>query len=256
MSTVLDLKYQGQQASRDRNSKTFKETWIGDEASIDSKLAEFSINTFYDGKGFLRSWRKSQDQGPHYVLELEFGESFGNGTGYSDEVVTGQKSAQLSTRVLQMPLEKAPNNAYRTHWNHYLIGKNTTVAPLWYLDATDILIPSADIGKYAWVKTLGEVDQANGWDVVGDMSKPGVEYFELSYYTVTVSAAYRSASSAGSAINKSINRIFTNFQYDFGLGGEWKLDDAQVYYSGKSWIGTNTYSRAVDEWDRDLYGTF
>ena len=66
-------------------------------------------------------------------------------------------------------------------------------------------------------------------------------------------ASYNTASAAGSAISKSINVVTTNFQYDFGLGGQWKLDDAQVRYTGNTWLGINTYTRAYDYWDPDLY---
>ena len=97
---MLQLKYQGQQITRDRNSKVYKETYIGDTTSIDAKIASLTIGNYTQGKGYLRSWRKSQDNGPHYLLQIEFSESYGNNRGFSDDIVTGLKSAQLSTRTL------------------------------------------------------------------------------------------------------------------------------------------------------------
>lgn len=251
--TMLDLKYQGQESSRDRNEKTFKETWIGDEASIDAKIASVSVNTFYQGKGYLRSWRKSQDEGPHYQLELEYGESYGQNNTYNDDVVTGQKSAQLSTRTLQMPLETAPN--YFTRWNYNLASKDGLEAPDWWESATDLYIPAQDINNYMWFKSPTELDVQNGWGLCDgcEMQMPGIEYYDLSYFVVTVQASYRSASAAGSDLATNINTVTQSFAYDFGLGGQWKLDDAQVYYSGKSWIASNTWTRAADKWDGRLY---
>ena len=250
---LLSLKYQGQEISRDRNSKTYKETWIGDEASIDGKIAQLNIYAFYAGKGYLRSWRKSQDAGPHYQLEVEYGESFGNSTAYSDEVVTGEKSAQLSTRTLSMPLETAPN--YFTRWNYNLASKNGLPQPTWWQSAVNLEIPLVDVKNYMWYKSPSELDRDAGWALIDgcEMQMPGVESYDLSYFVVTVSAAYRTSSAAGSAIATAINTVTQNFQYDFGLGGEWKLDDATVSYQGNKWIGTNTWTRAVDAWDGRLY---
>lgn len=65
---MIELKYQGQEVSRDSSSKTFKETYIGDQNSIDAKISELHIGYLTEGKGYLSSWRKTQDSGPHYVL--------------------------------------------------------------------------------------------------------------------------------------------------------------------------------------------
>lgn len=251
--TMLSLKYQGQEISRDRNSKTYKETWIGDEASIDGKLAQLNMYSFYQGKGYLRSWRKSQDAGPHYQLQIEYGESYGDSRGYSDSVVTGEKSAQLSTRTLSMPLETAPN--YFTRWNWNLASKNGLGQPSWWQSAVNLEIPIEDVKNYMWYKSPTQLDRQAGWNLVDgcEMQMPGVESYDLSYFVVTVQSSYRTASAAGSAISKTINTVITNFQYDFGLGGEWKLDDATVSYHGNVWIGSNTYTRAVDAWDGRLY---
>lgn len=74
---------------------------------------------------------------------------------------------------------------------------------------------------------------------------------------MTESAKYRSASAAGQAISKNINKIVSP-DNTFGLsGGNWKYDEASVQYDGKNWIATTTYTKSGDNngWDSDLYTT-
>lgn len=245
---MINTKYQGQETSRDRSSKTYRETYIGDEASIDAKIATLTMYDYYTGKGYLRSWNKTQDQGTNFNLEIEYGQTYAN--EYTDEVVSTPKP-QLSTRTLQLPLRKNAN--YLTNWNYDLAAKNTDVVPAWWQTAKTLSIPTADIGKYTWVESQAEVDKENGWKIIAQRTKPGYQYWEVSYFVVVVTTPYRTKEQAGAAINKNINHVFTNFTHDFGLGGQWKLDDAQVSYTGKSWDAVNTYTRAWDYWDPDLY---
>ena len=71
---------------------------------------------------------------------------------------------------------------------------------------------------------------------------------------MTETAKYGSASAAGSAVSKNINKIVSP-QNTFGLSGEWKMDEANVVYNGQDWVATNVYTRAADSdgWDKDLY---
>lgn len=248
---MLELKYQGQQVTRDRNTKTYKETFIGDETSINEKIATLTIGTFYTGKGTLSSWHKVQENGPHYTLQLQYTENYNNVryTTYQgqDQIPT----VQLSTRTLQLPLEKA--SGYRTKWNYMLIGKGTYTLPYWYENATTIEIPPADRDYYQWVKSIGQVDYNGGWETLKKPEKPGVQGFDVSYYVVTVTEYFGSREEAAHYINTNINVATNSFGDDFGLGGWWKLDDAQVRYTGKSWEAINTWTRAYDYWDGDLY---
>lgn len=246
--------YQGREYSRDKNEQKYKQTLYGSEAEVDEYIASLSIGTKADGKGYLRSYTKTQKDGSFWQLEIEYSTSFSGSWSDDDETIVGQKSATLSARVIQVPLEA--KQGYLTKWNNYLISTEGS-APAWAASATDIIIPVSDRGKYMWVKSLAEIpmdktEQGKYWNVVQDMTKKGVEYFEVAVYVVSESAAFRSANAAGNFISKKMNKIVSPSQ-TFGLGGEWKLDDCSVQYDGKKWIATNTYSRAIDEWDSDLY---
>jgi hypothetical protein len=42
-------------------------------------------------------------------------------------------------------------------WNHYLIGLGKVTLPAWATTAKDTIIPVSDRGKYAWIKSIGEL---------------------------------------------------------------------------------------------------
>ena len=174
--SFLVLKYQGQEISRDIDRKVYRETWIGDSASIDGVISGLTIGTLTQGKGYLRAWTKKQDEGEHYTAELEYSETFTS--DFSDESGTtvGKRSATLSTRTVQLPIEKA--TGYKTNWNYYLIS-TLQLSPLWWTTATNTIIPVADRKNYMWIKNLSEMPieaNANGqyWNVCAEPTKPGV----------------------------------------------------------------------------------
>lgn len=251
------LKYQGREYSKNKNSQSYKQTYIGFQTQIDTVISGLpAIGSFVSGKGYMTSYKKSCDEGPFWTVEVEYtiqkdSSSFDN----TDDTVVGKKSAQLSARSIQMPLES--HSLYEARWNHYLIGKGVAGTPGFWSTATNTILTGSDNKNYMWIRSLGErptQPDANGnyWQILEEPTKPGVQYYELACFVVTISAKYRSANSAGNAISRSMNTI-TSPSEDFGLGGEWKYDDASVSYDGKHWIATSTYSRAVDEWDKDLY---
>ena len=83
----------------------------------------------------------------------------------------------------------------------------------------------------------------------------GVEYYDMACFVVTETAKYKSASSAGNAVSKNINRTVSPSN-DFGIGGgNWKLDEVSVQYNGKHWYATSVYTRSGDSngWDQDIY---
>lgn len=253
---ALKLKYQGQEASKNKNEYTYKQTYTGTKQEVENYIASLpAIGTKNDTKGYLRRWTQTQEEGIFWNAEIEYGISYDSSSfSDDDQTVVGKKSAQLSVRNMQMPLESHPN--YRTIWNHYL-ASNNGMAPQWATDTTDVLISGEDRKHYMWIKSLGQLpmdadEQGNMWQIVVDMEKKGVEYYDMALFVVTISAKYNSASSAGSAISSNINSIVSPSE-DFGLGGQWKYDQANVSYDGKSWIATSVYTRAIDKWDKDLY---
>lgn len=256
---ALQFLYQGREVSQNKNQAIYKQTLYGKLQQIDQLISGFQIGYRDQEKGYLRSWTKTQKEADIWQVEIEYTKEFDFSFSDQDESVVGKKSAQLSVRNIQMPLESSAN--YRTNWNYYLAGKgegNIVTTPYWWETADTIIIDIADRENYMWIKSLGELplekDQ-NGvyWQILEQPTKPGVQYYDLACFVVTISAKYRSASAAGNAISKKINCI-TSPPQDFNLGGEWKLDECSVSYDGKAWIATETYTRAVDYWDPQLYG--
>lgn len=124
---------------------------------------------------------------------------------------------------------------------------------MWALTASNSYMSNSyDREHYKWIKNLSEMpyptpgeDSNSVWQVLVQPSKPGIEYYDLSYFVVSITARYPSAAAAGQAVSKRINTIISPPE-DFGLGGEWKLDESQVSYDGKTWIAHEVYTRAVD----------
>ncbi len=173
----LTLKYQGQEASRTKNESSFKETYQGTEAEIDSYISSSlsGISTFYTGKGYLTSWRKFNAEGPHWNVEVEYTTSYDNSFNNTDQQVYGQKSAQLTVRNIQMPLEA--HKDYLTKWNYYLIGLGNATLPAWASTAKSIILTPAQRKMYQWVKGIGDIptepDQnGNYWTILQEPTKP------------------------------------------------------------------------------------
>ena len=256
-TTELQLKYQGSEFSRNKQQKTYKETYIGTEQLVDAKIATLSIGSFSSGKGYLSSWRKSQDQSIFYNLQLEYTTQYDNDTSDLSQTDYGKKSAQLSVRNIQMPLQHLPN--YKTNWNYYLASLYNQMPP-WWQTATDTILSPQDRKQYMWVKSVGEIPtdpdaEGNYWTIVADPTKPGVQYYDLACFVVTETTRHGSASSAGNSIEKKINTI-TRPSQDFGInGGNWKLDQCTIQYNGGYWLATKTYTRSGDDqgWDTDIY---
>ena len=91
------LKYQGREESKNKTSQSYKQTWQGTQAEVDSVISGLPvIGAFVTGKGFMTSYRKSCDDGPYWSVEVEYtiekdSSSFDN----SDDTIVGKKSAQL-----------------------------------------------------------------------------------------------------------------------------------------------------------------
>lgn len=266
---ALKVLYQTKEAAENGNQRKYKETLYGKESQVDALIATLTIGTTTKEGCYLASWNKSQYGADMYQIECEYTETKDWGT-YSNvpSTVVGRKSAQLSVRNIQFPLEHLDN--YLFNWNNYLIqlcnSADDVSTPLWWdtlgKDASGHLqgIPQQDEDDYRLVKSLSEIPtgrDADGkkWYIVEYPTKPGVEVYDWAVFVVTESARYRSANSAGSAIDKNINTIVAPSN-TFGLSwGNWKMDEASVSYDGKAWIATCVYTHSGDEngWDQDIY---
>lgn len=256
---ALKKKFQGTEKSRDKENLLYKETFYGTETEVDEKISGLSIGSETSGKGFLQSWRKTQSNAPAiYELEIEYSTSYNIEFANSkdDGTITGSKSAQLTARNIQMPLQSHKN--YKTNWNYYLIAKDTKTTPSWWSTAKNTIISTADGKYYAWISSLAERPleaDSNGkkWEVLQEPTKKGYQYYDKVCFVVTISQKYSSASKAGSAVKKTINTI-TSPDQDFGIsGGNWKHDQSQISYDGSKWIVTSVYTHSSDGWDTSLY---
>lgn len=78
---MLSLKYQGKEFSKSKEEQVYKETWQGSEAEVDSYIqntleTQWRVETA--GKGYLNNYRKQNDQGPFWSVEVEYTRSFSN----------------------------------------------------------------------------------------------------------------------------------------------------------------------------------
>lgn len=266
---ALKILYQSKEKSKNGSQQKYKVTYYGKENQIDSLIATLEIGTSTAEGCYLSSWTKSNYGADLYQVVLEYTQSYEWGS-YSNvpSTVVGKKSATLSVRNIQLPIEWLKDHGsqnYLTNWNYYLIGRaesedESIETPAWWETAQTPIIPIADRTNYRWIKSISELPleadtEGKYWFIVEQPQKPGVQVLDYALFVVTESAKYRTASAAGSAINKSINTI-TSPSNTFGLNwGDWKLDQASVSYDGKAWIGTCVYTHSGDDqgWDTDLY---
>ena len=85
--------------------------------------------------------------------------------------------------------------------------------------------------------------------------KPGVETYDVAVYSVTETAKFRSSNAAGKFVSGRLNSIGSPDTV-FGIAkGNWKCDDACVFYDGEAWFATLTWTLSGNEngWDKDLY---
>ena len=260
---ALKYLYQSKQKTRTSQETRYKEVLYGNDTEINTYINNLVIGTTTVQGLYLTTWRKSQYAAGIWQVECEYSQ-IDNSITFSTlpDSEVGKKSAQLNTRNLQMPLEKL--NGYLQKWNHYLIQKaapnETLVTPQWYATAAyEDFIPIADREKYRWVTNLAEIPQqptedGKYWQIVKKPTKPGVQYFDYAYFEVTENMKFRSASDAGTAINKNINKIVAPTN-TFGItGGNWKLDSSTIHYTGSYWLASMIFTHSPTGWSNDLYG--
>ena len=256
----LTLAYQGQEISKSNQQSYYKQTYQGFESQVNTKISELTLGVFHQDKGYLTQWRKSQKQGPIWQVQIEYKVTFTSSNGNQSSTDVGKTSATLTTRNLQLPLEKL--QGYRTKWNYYLAGLGGVATPAWWDTATDFFImPVTDRKYYKWCRSVGEIpldpDPQTGlyWQILQKPTKPGIEYFDYAYYVVTEKKKYNTQQAAGSAIADTINELVAP-ENKFGLGSSgWKNDDCSCSYDGNYWIVSYTFTKSPTSWDSDLYGS-
>ena len=261
----IHLKYQGREFQKNRDETVYKQTFVGTQSEIDTKLATYTIGALYSGKGYVESFIKKQGEGTFWELEVQYKTLHKTDTANDDgNTIVGKKSASLSVRNIQMPLQKKSN--YRKCWNHYLVAdkSNATTPGFWstanYSNSKDETTENGT--KYSWIKNISEMriqpdSTGKRQYELKNPTKPGTEYFDVACFVITITSKYNSATAAGNAVSKNINKIVAPSQ-TFGLsGGNWKMDQANIQYDSKYWIVTEVYTKSGDSngWDTDLYQT-
>ena len=88
---------------------------------------------------------------------------------------TGKKSAQLSVRNIQMPLENHSN--YLAKWNHYLLGLGNASVPTFWNTAKTIALTPEQRAQYMWITSVSELPtepdaDGNYWTILKEPTKP------------------------------------------------------------------------------------
>ena len=249
------VKYQSRVLEYTPDGRTFTLTYFGSQADMESRQEEEvpAAELPRDNKWRLRSSRVSQESPEIWICEFQY--TTGEDGNYVEppSPAWGKKSATLSGSMLSLPLESAAE--YRTCWNYYLCAAPGNTTPSWWEKATDCILSPADAKKFAWIKTVSEVPTVDGvrWVILKKPKFPGVESIDKAVYSVTETARHRSAKSAGRDVQNKLNNI-AKPDNDFEIkDGDWKCDDAQVFWNGKYWLATLTWTNSPTGWNKEMY---
>ena len=232
-------------------------TMTGSKNDIESLYSQLLPGTMSEG-GIVAAVRMFQESPNIWACEIRYACDYEGNNLEEPNTVYGQKSAQLTGSMLSLPLEAHQN--YRMNWNHYLVApQGIEAVPSWWETARKSKIPGSDAEKYDWVKDLSgaPVDKSGArWHSLKDPVKPGVETFDVAVYSITETVKCRSYKAAGILVANKLNQIGMP-TYSLGIvGGNWKCDNANVFWGGKAWFATLTWTRSGNSlgWDPDLYG--
>lgn len=262
---AVRIQYQSNEETRGQDRQTTSITYYGPEQELKAFAASLKIGSTLTGiSGAISSIRVAQDEGDIWICEVGAEINYDDDGNPSDPTTaTGPNSQRLSGSRLGLALEDHPK--YHASWNHKLIANIKTVpvpaVPRWYLNATDTTIPDSDKEKYRWVGPKEEYP--SDWYTICNIDPrfKGVTGFDWSTYTITEAGKHSSKNKAGWVTAEALNSIVAEPELgDFGLtaklGGDWKVDDIDVYYDGKYWIANRTYTMSGDAngWNKVLYG--
>ena len=252
----MHTKFSSRQMEKNSGNTTTTIAWNGTRQEINGLFTSETVGSLGE-YGKLRSIRMFQESANVWCCEMQYStDSYGNVPDEPPFTAYGKKSATLKGSMLSLPLESHPK--YKTCWNYFLAAApDETSVPAWWTNATDTILSGDDSQKYAWVKSPGEVpsDSKGRWRIIKDPLKPGTDTFDIAVYSVTETAKYSSSSAAGKAVAKQLNKIGSPGN-SFGIsGGNWKCDDASVFYDGQDWFSTCTWTLSGNSkgWDKEIY---
>ena len=256
----ITVKFNSRQTERNENEIVTTVCWTGTR----NEIVEFSQSErpgASAAEGNLKSSRVYQEGPDIWVCEKKYVTDLDGEYQNKPNGEYGKKSAQLHGSTLSIPIERHPK--YRRKWTYFLMAKpGVTAVPAWWdtADCQSAEMSEAETQKYVWVKTLSEapVDSSGRWKKLKSPLKPGQETYEISTYSITETAKFRSAKSAGRMVAGKLNQIGRPDE-DFGMtpsGYNWKCDNATVTWNGKYWLATLTWTRSGNNegWDPDTAG--
>ena len=256
----ITVKFNSRQTERNENEIVTTVCWTGSQDEI-LEFSQADRPGASTADGNLKSSRVYQESPNIWVCEKKYVTDPDGEFQEKPNSEYGKKSAQLHGSMLSLPIEGLPK--YRKKWNYYLMAApGVTAVPAWWDTATaqTTELTGNDAQKYAWVKSLAEapVDKNGRWHALKNPLKLGQDNYEISTYSITETAKFRSARSAGRMVAGKLNQIGRP-EEDFGMtpsGYNWKCDNATVSWNGKYWLATLTWTRSGNNkgWDPDTTG--
>ena len=158
---------------------------------------------------------------------------------------------EYDTQDYDVPL--AQHDKYRYCWNHKLIGKidkngSLPSRPGWFSTAMNGQISGEDATNFKWIKPGDKPPE--GWNVVADETKPGVESFRSGITTVQL--IKRSGSKANLERDARADYTVQTPKETFGRTGIWLRGGSKIRKSGKKWGLTVSFLNSKT-YDTDLY---
>ena len=251
----MHIKFLSRQVEKGSGGTETSVAWNGTNEELTELLLSEEIGSL-GTYGTLKAARLFQESANIWCCEKKY---LADASGSAPEkpfTSYGKKSATLKGSMLSMPLESHPS--YKACWNYFLAAApGVNSIPAWWRSAEDTTLSSDLSQKYCWVKSPSEApsDSYGRWSILKRPLKPGVETYDIATYSVTETARYGNPKAAGMAAAGKLNSI--GFPREtFGLShGNWKCDDASVFYDGENWFSTVTWTLSGnhDGWDKDLY---
>lgn len=282
---AVQIKYASKSTDRAEKNLTASVTYQGYESELKAFASTLKIGGSVAGLDYpIAAIRCRQGEGPFWDCEITGEVQFDDdGNQSNPNSSTGPNSQRLTCSMLSLPVEHHPN--YLANWNHYLIGIGTYSSKvpvnIWFKYKHPWIDPTIENGLFfRWIKDLSQmpttkdtiIDPVTGksvtglWGVchTGDVwcvPTKAADTYDWTVYTITETGKHSSKNQAGWVASEAINSIVTKPSLgDFGLtaklGGNWKVDNVEVYYDGKHWVASRTYTKSGDAqgWDQELYG--
>ena len=246
------LMYQDFSAEYTADGEQLSYVYRGTRSEMEELASEHRVGEAEEA-GRLKMLRISPHEGPVWKCELQYEAANDWQSVAAPDRSWGKRSCQLRGSMRSRPLAAHPR--YRANWDHFLASCGNTALPAWWESAANTAVPDSDAETYRWCKAPGELPSTASWRILRTPSKPGVTSFTSAAYSITETARFRSAQSAGNMVSSVLNRIGAPSS-TFGIrGGNWKCDDAAVAWNGSFWLARLTWTHCAESWDDDLYGT-